>query len=277
MAKFQFVHVETYAWKSYGKKKTIPDVLSEAMRLDGFCPHVQNPRAPEVLFSASGPIFDIPALIHDLARQEQDLRRQGIRPDAQLLAAPITSFPQPMELLLKSPSLWIEMKQWSELDLAWLRRRFPTLHTALRHNDEKFLHHHGYALPFLTPNGLSLGDMHPGQKAGLEARAEAKRTRGLKHDDPEMKLVYNTAYKAAMSKLQEEYWIEVGMPMGMAWKGANPRPRVDRKTYLAQQELAEAREDARQAKEALEIATEELARVNSNIEFIKMKGLNRNG
>lgn len=277
MAKFQFVHIETYGWKSYGKKKTIPDVLSEAMRLDGFCPHVEFPRAPEVLFSASGPLLGIPALIRDLELEEQDLRRQGIRPDAQLLAAPITSFPHPMIQLLESPKLWIEMKQWSELDLAWLRRRFPTLHTALRHNDEKFLHHHAYALPFLTPNGLSLGDMHPGQKAGQEARAEAKRTRGLKHDDPEAKLVYNTAYKAAMSKLQEDYWIEVGMPMGMAWKGATPRPRVDRKIYLAQMELAEAREEARQAKEALEIAKEELARVNTNIELIKMKTWNRNG
>ena len=50
MSGYQFIHIETYAKVSTKKgKPAMQSIVNEAMRVDGFCPHVYQPQTPQVL------------------------------------------------------------------------------------------------------------------------------------------------------------------------------------------------------------------------------------
>lgn len=104
MPGYQFIHLEAYGFsasnrsqrpssKSPDRKKeaklTIQEVLDEAMRVKGACPHIASPEVPTELFSKI-PLEGIVAELEWRRDHSTDPRKRKIRKDARCLLAGVS-------------------------------------------------------------------------------------------------------------------------------------------------------------------------------------------
>lgn len=108
----------------------------------------------------------------------------------------------------------------------------------LAHDDEAHPHLHFWMLP--DDQDARADTLHPGKLAKRAAEAEA-RAAGL--DDREAVRVGNIALKAAMRDTLEDYWQEVGQPLGMTRDGPK-RQRLTRAEWKARKQEAARIADA---------------------------------
>lgn len=254
---FQFAHIEGYArvgavQKVKNKKtgevseqrtRSMQDIVAEAEREAGNCPHVQNPETPELLFGVMP--SEVMPMATAWAEQAKDAQGRKLRKDGQCLLAGVMSLPRDREN---------EFDEFAQACIAWLKEQYGArLKSVIAHrNDEEHPHIHFYVVPEF---GEAFEAVHDGVKASKEAKAQGK-----------LKGEQNHAYNYAMRAWQDRYFMGVGMRFGLARIGPGRR-RLSRAAWVAEQAANHANALALKAAEAAAAETaaaaaETIARVD---------------
>jgi len=218
---YQFIHVEAYS-RETSKQKTkgkgslnIRQVIAEAGREQGNCPHVENPQPPEILM---GDLHQAEEEAMAWAEQATDKQGRKLRKDGHCLLAGVISLPRSEEE---------KFDEFSTRSIEYLFQKYgDRLKAVVAHeNDEEHPHIHFYVVP---RKGENFDAIHEGQRAAKEAKAQDK-----------LKGEQNTAYISAMRGLQDDFSKRVGQPLGLARLGPGRR-RLTRKAWQAEQAQAKA-------------------------------------
>jgi len=197
----QFFHIETFG--QTGKNNTIVGIIGEAMREVGYASHIAAPGAPTMVY---GTLEGVAEELAERYATGKDKRGQRVRKDAHLLLAGVAGYPTPMNSKAwADPEERARYDRWKALLFEMLRKEFgDRLRAVILHEDEAFPHIHFYVIP----EGNSLTEIHRGNAA--------------KAAEPDKKKQM-TAYKAAMSGWQDDYFEKVGMMSGFSRLGPGRR------------------------------------------------------
>jgi hypothetical protein len=228
MSKCQFIHIECWARRAPHKKNStlrkasMAGVLAELIRAPDACPHVQAPKAPELIYG------DDPVKVWEeayaLADQAVDSAGAKLKATALVILVGVASYPVPRSVVEQEPDERARFKRWRENTIAWLREMFgPGLRVVVGHWDEPYPHIHFAVLPTLgADRRLRIGEIHPGHGAAQRC----KEARGSRRDQKQ-------AYQQAMSAFQDDYHDDVIAEFGFARLGP-ARQRLDRDGWKAQ-------------------------------------------
>jgi hypothetical protein len=214
---FQYARVEAR------RCDAITAILNEAFRLDGFCPHVPNPRPPQTLYGSRDALLDTlktfveePHCITWPCGKTLHKRR---RHDARGLVECVTSFPVPMSELLASRNLVLEkVRPWVRDNLEFLCDEWGgRLKLVLLHLDEAYPHLHAYAV----------GDaqqIHPGLRMEM--------VDGRRIIDPRERI---RRHKQGLKDFLDRYFCRVGSKHGLMRGDGRRRGRRirERQVYIA--------------------------------------------
>lgn len=259
MAGIQFAHVNWYAKTAAKKRDTaefmhgkerstgwsVADILAEAERKKGNCPHVPDPMAPRLLHGV--PLDQVEALADAWAATQTvsvklkngTVVQRKMRSDAPRVAAGVMSLPK--DRLQDWPA-------FRDNAIKQLEKKYgDRLVSAVEHLDEPHPHLHYYLVPLA---GESFGAVHEGYAASREAR----QTVGNK---------IRAAFNSAMNSWQEWIHQTIAEPFHLARLGPR-RARTSRKKWL---------EDEKERDLALRIArvTEQEQQIVEQKESIQKK------
>ncbi len=254
---FQFIHVEGYGRSAGAGKKggrSIGDVVNEAEREPGHCPHVENPEKPQVVHGVSPK--EAGRIAAERADQAKDPKGRAMRKDGLCLLAGVVSFPHTVEECKADPEKMKAYRAWEKDAVRFLQKTYgEDLASVVRHTDEQYPHLHFYATPRPDKDGrLSLESVHSGRAASAQAKAAGK----PKGDQ-------NRAYKAAMREFQNRYFQAVGIRHGQARLGPGRR-RLSRDQWKAEQATV-----ANMSKALKSARAEEIDRVKSEAKAYQEK------
>lgn len=214
---YQFIHVEAYAREASKQKAgslSVRDVIAEAGREPGNCPHVEDPQASEILH---GSLEDAERSANEWAEQAKDEKGRKLRKDGHCLLAGVISLPN------ERASEWAE---FSKASLKYLKQKYgDRLKAVVGHHDEAHPHLHFYCVARL---GESFSSIHEGQKAAKKVKKAGKK-----------KGEQNTAYIQAMRLFQDDFYLKVGVRAGLVRFGPKRR-RKTRAEWIIEQKQAEA-------------------------------------
>lgn len=215
MSGYQFVRIETYAKVSTKKgKPAMQSIVNEAMRVDGFCPHVYQPQAPQILLGLDP--RKLPQIVLERAKNAKDKKGRKVRKDAPLLLAGVISLGAESD---------VNFRDFLKQSIGFLRNKYgENLMSVVLHLDEEHPHLHFYVLPSTKNGSFSMSDIHD----GIKARNECDGGYSKKAN----------AYKQAMRKFQDSYYDEVGSKLGLTRLGPRVQ-RLTRKEWKAQQKQAQ--------------------------------------
>lgn len=241
---YQFIHIESYARVAGAGKaggRNVGDVLAEADRKPGNCPHIDPGKladpalAPEHIYG-----YTLDRVEHEAtkwAEQAKDAQGRNLRKDGHCLLAGVVSLPNDT-----SPKDWQRFKNDA---IKWLKKEYgSTLRSVIEHKDEDHPHIHFYAVPEASKGFASL---HPGQQAAREAKAQ-----GLKKGEQ------NTAYREAMREWQDKFSHDVGQPHGLTRIGPGRR-RLTRAEWKKEKQQAKALQQAQSRAKSIDRETEKRA------------------
>lgn len=215
---YQFLHIEGYARQGSrqgGKtrKWSASEIAAEAMRDPDACPHVEQPKAPKVLYG--GTPREAAELAESWANNSKDALGRGLRRDGLALASGVVSMPAEMAG---------DWGRFREATVAWLREQYgPRLRSVVEHIDEAYPHLHFYAVPLA---GERFEVLHPGREAAAKKAQEGGK-----------KGAQNAQYKAAMQGWQDDFQTAVAARFGLLRHGPKRR-RLTRGAWVAEQAQA---------------------------------------
>lgn len=269
MSRSIFAHKQTYSRKGNSKSRPARDVADEAERLEGACPHVENPQLPTILEGI--PPSEIIAVLEErIAAQNKILRQlrkerpdgkddlRGIRSDTHVLIGSVFSFPDAVEDMDQADYL-----RWRKDVIAFARddaaRNGADVLSIVEHLDETHPHVHVLAVPICAD-----GNMRMNAKLCHEGfRAQTEHARNGWSGSP------SRSYKRIMSAWQDRYHAEVGAKHNQARTGPRRR-RLDRAAWKAEQERLKVQKDAEiaveRAAEARRLADEEEQRLERTMQ-----------
>jgi len=234
----QFLHTENYARKGAHKKNTSEcknsmfDIHDEMTRLPHACSHVENPKPPVVLYGAHP--SRVIMIAAERASHAKDKADRKLRCDSPVIMVGVASWPQPHAALANDPEAKARCNRWRDDTVDWLKERWGgDLACVLEHIDETFPHVHFMIVPPLEADGrLWIGSVHPGHRA----ERDVAQSGGTKRDQRQ-------AHEAAMKKLQDEYYENVGAKNGLTRVGPC-RQRLSRAEWKEQKRQASVLVDA---------------------------------
>lgn len=227
---YQFIHVDSYGREGSTQTKTsmdkhgakittttksrsASDILNEQWRVDGACPHIENPRKPGLLYGVE-PAEVLP-IMNQWADQAKDAQGRKLRKDGHCILIGVASLPRSMEN---------NFPEFAEDTLIWLKEKYgDRLKSVVVHDDEAHPHLHFSVVPNI---GEKFEDIHDGFKASKKAKTDGK----LKSDQ-------NYAYKEAMRNYQDEFSKNVAMAHGLTRIGPGRR-RLTRSQWHAEKKQA---------------------------------------
>jgi hypothetical protein len=230
----QFIHIEPYGREGAHKKNSTErkssmfGIRDEMIRAPHACSHVPSPRPPVVLFG------DHPSRVITMCAEQAsraiDKAGRKLRCDAPVVVAGVASWPQRRDVVDNEPEELKRYELWRHDTVAWLELRWvDTLASVIEHTDEPFAHIHFLLVPKLDHNRrLWIGTVHPGR----QAEAETAEAGGSKRDQKQ-------AHEAAMTKLQDDYYENVGARHGLTRIGP-ARQRLTRAEWKEQKRQAES-------------------------------------
>ncbi|BCG19302.1 plasmid recombination protein [Vibrio alginolyticus] len=244
MSCYQFIHVETYSKVTKSlKKPSLESVVNEAMRVKGYCPHVEKPQCPEILFGMDP--RDVSKIAIERAGRAKDKLGRRIRKDSPLLLAGVAS--------IGSESS-VELKDFIDLSIEFLRKKYGNnLMSVVLHLDEPHPHIHFYCVPGDKNGEFKMSDIHDGMRARNQCSGGRKKK--------------EHAYKEAMREFQNEFYNSVSAALGMVRIGPRVQ-RLDRKGWKAQKAQATI------LAENLRVARELNKKANENLERAKVVARN---
>ena len=244
MAKCKFIRLEAWARKgphcknSKRRKASADGVLGELIRRPDCCPHVANPRPPEILFGGD------PSAVWDEAYAQAahavDAAGCRLKSTALILVAGVVTYPVARSIVEANPDEMAICKNWWSDTKGWLHKELgERLRLIVGHWDEEYPNWHFVALPQLGPDHrIHIGDVHPGHRAERECRDTGGSRRQQK-----------AAHQRAMTKFLDRYHEDVAISYGFARFGPK-RQRLSRDEWKAQTKqlraLAASHEKARQ-------------------------------
>lgn len=254
---FQFAHIETYARvpaerQKGDRKRSCAEILGEAARTPGHCPHVANPGEPEVVAGLHP--TELLAQLDDLVKQRKVEGRKRNRKDVHVLAACVYSWPEVIEYVDRE-----RFGRFVQDVLDYHRRHVGPIDSALIHWDETYPHLHVYTV---SADARSLS---PGHRARRVAEAAGQASGHQK-----------AAYCMAMEKeWQDPFYAEVGAPNGLDRYGPR-RQRLTRREHrdgklarlAAGDRLRAARDAAAAAEQAAEQARERASRAQMREQLV---------
>lgn len=222
---YQFIHVEDYSkviakkrgnggkgkYNEETKGRSVRDIIAEAKREEGNCPHVENPKPPLLLYGKN--LDEVEKLAYEYHENTKLTDKNGkekkLRSDANILLAGVVS------LNRENEDIWDEYKNDA---IAFLSNKYgKKLVSVIEHTDEANPHFHFYVI---QDPGKRFDLIHDGKKALFENRDKKK------HDQ-------NIAYLNAMRKVQEDFFRVVSSNYGLSKDGPK-RKRTSRKDYFKQ-------------------------------------------
>lgn len=222
---YQFIHVEDYSkviakkrgnggkgkYNEETKGRSVRDIIAEAKREEGNCPHVENPKPPILLYGKN--LDEVEKLAYEYHENTKLTDKNGkekkLRSDANILLAGVVS------LNRENEGIWDEYKNDA---IAFLSNKYgKKLVSVIEHTDEANPHFHFYVI---QDPGKRFDLIHDGKKALFENRDKKK------HDQ-------NIAYLNAMRKVQEDFFRVVSSNYGLSKDGPK-RKRTSRKDYFKQ-------------------------------------------
>ena len=221
---YQFAHVETYSLhgstmkqKEGQARKTVGDILAEALRDAGHVSHLiaegYTTSPPTFLHGDEAALRSIPDKIQQqLDAYNATSGKAKTRKDMHTLLAGVDSFPR--EVMDADPDRY---DRWKQVELERLKRLHGSrLVAVVEHLDEAHPHLHYYVLaPADEPDAKMM-------VAGHRACKDA----GIRPTTKEGRPVY----AAAMRAWQDDYYREVGHPLGLERFGPQ-RLRLTRKEW----------------------------------------------
>lgn len=213
MNKAQFIHIEDYSKKGYGKttgkyrtevkQSTISGVCHEANRLKAYCKHVPAPQPPKLLYGVG--LNEVQQLTEDYYRNTKAKLKNGktraLRTDSDALLAGVVSVPQNF-------ADWDEYKQDT---IAFLKAKYGhKLKSVIEHVDEPNPHLHFYVV---QDSGFDFALVHDGKKAIIESGEKDKK----KHV---------SIYKKAMQKFNDDFYNAVSSKYNLTRKSEVGRARI---------------------------------------------------
>lgn len=228
---YQFIHFDTYARKgieytrtikrtdgsSYDvktSKRNLKEILEEQARVEGACPHVEQPSKPGLLYGV--PPLEVLELAEKWAENTKDSRGYKLKSDASVCVVGVASLPREME---------DDFPKFAEDTLDWLKEKYgDRLKSVIVHNDEDHPHLHFCVVP---KDGEKFEDIHEGTKA-----------KNLAKRNKEKGKAQNLAYISAMRETQDDFHNKVGIQNGLTRLGPGRR-RLSRPVWHA--EKAQAR------------------------------------
>ncbi|HCP1700700.1 TPA: hypothetical protein OCY37_004856 [Escherichia coli] len=221
---YQFIHIEDYGrnaakkTKNDGKNKkyndetkgrSVSQIISEAKRENGFCPHVEKPEDPILLYGVG--LEEVEKLAIEYHENTKIADKNGkvkkLRTDANILLAGVIS------LNRENIEIWDDYKNDS---IAYLKNKYgKNLVSVIEHTDEEHPHIHFYCIQDI---GKRFDLMHDGKKALFENRDKKK------HDQ-------NIAYLDSMRAFQEDFFKVVSSNYGLSKDGPR-RARMSRSDYF---------------------------------------------
>jgi hypothetical protein len=232
MSGFQFAHINWYSkagsykrtWStfSHGSEKSrgwsIADILAEAARKKGNCPHVMSPQPPGLIYGV--PLDQVEALADAWASTQAievklkngTVARRRMRFDAPSIAAGVISLPA------ARAAEWPAFRDHAIEQLQ--KRHGDRLVSAVEHLDESHPHMHYYLIPL---PGESFGTVHDGYAASRMARSEPENA-------------VRTAFKDAMKKWQDWVHESISEAFGLARLGPG-RERLSRADWKVSERL----------------------------------------
>ncbi|SBS66949.1 Plasmid recombination enzyme [Vibrio atlanticus] len=189
-------------------------VVNEAMRVDGYCPHVYRPQIPKVLYGIDP--REVPAIALERSSKAQDRLGRRIRKDAPLMLGGVIS--------VESESS-VNFKDFLKYSLRYLRKEYgDNLMSVVPHLDEAHPHLHYYVVPTLEGGAFNIAEVH----GGIRARNECNDGYSKKAN----------AYKSAMREFQDSFYEAVGSKLGLTRLGPKVQ-RLTRKEWKSQQKQAQ--------------------------------------
>ncbi|HHL7797765.1 TPA: hypothetical protein ACQ83T_005200 [Citrobacter freundii] len=220
---YQFIHIEDYS-KTISKKKkndgkekynketkgrSVRDIIAEAKREKGNCPHVENPTEPILLYGKN--LDEVERLVyeyHDKTKlKDKNGKEKKLRSDANILLAGVVS------LNKDNADIWDDYKNDA---IAYLSNKYgKKLVSVIEHTDEANPHFHFYVI---QDPGKRFDLIHDGKKALFENKDK------IKHEQ-------NIAYLNAMRDFQEDFFKVVSSNYGLSKDGPK-RARMSRSDYF---------------------------------------------
>ena len=200
-----------------GDKGNVSDVISEALRDEGNCRHVDDPQAPTFLIGDADTVRALAVEIDEKCERVKASKGRAVRKDAHVLLAGVASFPESLQKA--EPETYA---RWELLTLAWLQGKYgDNLRAVLRHDDETYPHLHFFVLS-RDPMAYDAKALHDGHVAVAASGA------------PSMTKEGGAVYNDAMRDFQSDYYAKVGHPCGLHRDGPK-RVRKTRQQYKREQ------------------------------------------
>ena len=231
---YQFAHAETYSRKKTDKKFSVKEILAEARRDEGACPHVPNPKEPDLIYGME--LAELEALHDSMCNEAKETNKKGItrgiRKDQQTMGTIILSFPSIKEN--EDPADYEkDFERWKKLSISWLKNKYgDELKTIIEHTDESNPHLHCY----LIPDDLKADKYNIGRCAKKEFMLSPD---AQKLDKKEANKLGDRKYKEAWREWQDSYFNEVSIACGLTRIGSHSR-RLSRKEKKQEQQQAKA-------------------------------------
>lgn len=283
-AGYQFIHISTAATKRVKKDTgrtylrtgghvyravgwSAQDLLQEALRFPGACPHVAAPSSPAIVYAANETIGANPITVIELAYAWADSRKAVTGRKHQLnspiLASGVISLPRDLQ------HAWLAFREKS---LAFLKEKYGArLRLVVDHQDEGHPHCHYIVIPLFgrddegTIYSEDFGAVHPGIAKKKQAYDERQALVGKTGTNKQgRRYVKGASTKAAfidgMKQFQDEFYQKVAVHFHLSRVG----PRKQRLFYAdakraEAEKLAEA--DLLVARRMKQQAEAEIARV----------------
>ncbi|HCM7645374.1 plasmid recombination protein [Klebsiella quasipneumoniae] len=219
------------------KGRNLREIIAEAKREPGNCPHVDNPSDPVLLYGVDLDTVEEMALNYHSKTKIKDKngKEKKLRKDANVILAGVIS------LNRENENIWEDYKKSS---IEYLKNKYgDKLKSVIEHTDESHPHFHFYIIQDV---GENFDLVHDGKKAALEVRTLNK-----------LKGEQNTAYIKAMRKYQEDFFLNVASNYGLTKDGPK-RAKLSREDYLKQ-------------KQEIELLTELRKKTENELSLLKEK------
>lgn len=251
----QFISIQEYSRFENVKKEqfSASQVINESCRTEGFCPHVETPQKPKMIYGEH-PL----KMVKDLELLAENMEtKQGrkLRKDARIMMAGVASYPIPMKEF-DDITKDLKFRKWLKMTEEFLKRRFGgNLKSIVLHLDESCAHIH-FVCHDKSEN-LSLKKIHPGM---IEEAKEKKKTKRAK----------TAAFKRGLSEFQKDYHLTVSRHFGHEQFGERRerRDKAEQKAFAEQQKIEEKLQESENKDTVIERLIEQKTElINENIEL----------
>lgn len=226
MSGSQFVHYEKY------NLAEASNILAEALRKEGYCPHVEHPEPPTVI---EGDLEELDKYLQDTVpnvkkpyiatKNGKEIKSERkLRKDANVLMCIVASFSR-VGAKPGDP----DYDQWAGRVLKHFKKRHgDQVKAVVAHFDESHPHLHIY----IVPNDFDMSKVCVHDAAVKKVDAECKDRKDL--TKKQVSVMKMSAGAQALREWQNDYYEHVGYPSGQARLGPRRR-RLTRQQWVDEQ------------------------------------------